>query len=265
MCARVRHGPLVHDRWGFDRALAGNQGLVALFAGPPGTGKTMAAEIVANALALELYKIDLAHVVSKYIGETEKNLDSVFNAAERASAVLFFDEADALFGQRSAVRDAHDRYANIEVAYLLQKIEQYEGVVVLATNLAGNMDEAFLRRLAFRVEFPFPDEEQRAAIWRRVFPVATPLADDVDLDFMATQYRFVGGNIRNVALAAAFLAAAEGRPVGLGHLLQAVRREFQKMGKACSPADFGKYAALAAQAAQTTQAPGVRLPHGGAR
>ena len=201
--------------WGFGRKLAQGKGVTALFAGPSGTGKTMAAEVIAGELGLDLYKIDLAGVVSKYIGETEKNLDRIFAAAEDANAILFFDEADALFGKRSEVRDAHDRYANIEIAYLLQKMEEYDGVAILATNLRSNLDEAFVRRLAFTVHFPFPDEADRRRIWRGIWPAATPLAADVDLDFLAAQFKLSGGNIKNIALAAAFLAAADGRPVAM--------------------------------------------------
>ena len=166
ICQRVAHRQRVLDEWGFGAKLSLGKGVTALFAGPSGTGKTMAAEMIANALGLDLYKIDLAGVVSKYIGETEKNLDRIFTAAENANAILFFDEADALFGKRSEVRDSHDRYANIEISYLLQKMEEYDGIAILATNLRQNLDEAFVRRLAFTVHFPFPDEESRRRIWR---------------------------------------------------------------------------------------------------
>ena len=217
--------------WGFDRKLSGGKGLSALFAGPPGTGKSMAAEVIAGELRLDLYKIDLAHIVSKYIGETEKNLDRVFRAAENATVVLFFDEADALFGKRSEVKDSHDRYANIEIAYLLQKMEEYEGLAILATNLRQNLDEAFVRRLQFVVEFPFPDEAYRRRIWQVSFPSETPIDADVDLALLAREVKLAGGNIRNIALAGAFRAAAAGAPVGMDHLLHAARREYQKLGR----------------------------------
>ena len=191
----------------------------------------MAAEIIANELALDLYKIDLSGVVSKYIGETEKNLERIFAAAETANAILFFDEADALFGKRSDVSDAHDRYANIEISYLLQRMEEYDGVAILATNLRQHLDDAFLRRLAFAIHFPFPDVDHRRRIWAGVWPPETPLADDVDVEFLAERCKLSGGNIKNVALAAAFFAAAEQSPVMMKHLLQAVRREYQKIGK----------------------------------
>ena len=201
------------------------------FVGPSGTGKTMAAEIIANDLKLDLYKIDLSSVVSKYIGETEKNLNRIFAAAEEANAILFFDEADALFGKRSEVRDAHDRYANIEISYLLQKMEEYEGLAILTTNLRQNLDQAFLRRLAHTVHFPFPDTSSRQRIWVGIWPPQTPLADDIDLDFLAREFKLSGGNIKNLALTAAYLAVGDGGPVTMAHLIQALRREYQKMGK----------------------------------
>ncbi len=187
---------------------------------------------------LELYKIDLSQVVSKYIGETEKNLDSIFTAAENSNIILFFDEADALFGKRSEVRDSHDRYANIEISYLLQKMEDYEGVAILATNLSQNLDEAFVRRLAFSIHFPFPDEADRRRIWCGIWPDGISLAKDVDLDLLARQFKLSGGNIKNVALAAAFFAAADGGIVNMSHLLQATRREFQKLGKVFTEFDL---------------------------
>lgn len=234
LCSRVVHRDLVIDGWGFRRALGVGLGVSALFAGSSGTGKTMAAGVLANELGLDLYAIDLASIVSKYIGETSKNLDRVFRAAEDANAILFFDEAEALFGKRSEVRDSHDRYANVEIAYLLQKMEAYDGVAVLATNLRQNLDEAFARRLGFTVHFPFPSASDRLEIWRRVWPAEVPLAADVDLDDLADRFRLSGGNIRNAALAAAFLAAAERSEVRRDHLLLAVRREYQKLGRGLS-------------------------------
>ena len=195
------------------KKLSLGKGLNALFAGPPGTGKTMAAEVIAGELQLDLYKIDLSQVVSKYIGETEKNLDRIFTAAESANAILFFDEADALFGKRSEVKDSHDRYANIEIGYLLQKMEEYEGVAILATNLRQNLDEAFVRRMHFVVDFPFPDEEHRRRIWGVTFPREAPLGADIDFCALAREVRLAGGNIKNIALAAAFYAAADGRVI----------------------------------------------------
>jgi AAA+ superfamily predicted ATPase len=238
LCARVTHGSRVLGEWGFGRKLSQGKGANALFAGPSGTGKTMAAEIIASELGLDLYKIDLSGVVSKYIGETEKNLDRIFAAAENANAILFFDEADALFGKRSEVRDSHDRYANIEISYLLQKMEQYEGVAILATNLRQNLDEAFVRRLAFTVHFPFPGEADRHRIWTGIWPNETPLVADIDLGYLSRQFKLTGGNIKNIALGAAFYAAGDGGVVTMDHLLHATQREFQKMGKTLSEAEL---------------------------
>lgn len=238
ICQRVAYRHRVMGEWGFDSKLSLGKGINALFSGPSGTGKTMAAEIIANELGLDLYKIDLSGVVSKYIGETEKNLDRIFTAAESANAILFFDEADALFGRRSEVRDSHDRYANIEISYLLQKMEQYEGITILTTNLRQNLDDAFVRRIAFTIHFPFPDEESRRRIWTGIWPKAAPLAADVDLEFMARQFKLSGGNIKNIALAAAFLAAADGGVVTIDYLFQATQREYQKMGKALSEVEL---------------------------
>ncbi len=242
LCDRVTHRHIVLGDWGFRRTLSLGRGVTALFAGTSGTGKTMAAEIVARELGLDLYKIDLAGVVSKYIGETEKNLDRVFTAAEHANAILFFDEADALFGKRSEVRDSHDRYANIEISYLLQKMDQYEGVAVLATNLRENMDEAFVRRLQFVIEFPFPDETHRRALWRGLFPAETPRDAAIDYAFLAKHFRLTGGHIKNIVLGASYLAATNGGCVEMKHLIKATWRECEKMGRALSADDFGPYA-----------------------
>jgi SpoVK/Ycf46/Vps4 family AAA+-type ATPase len=238
ICNSVKYRSVVYDQWGFDKKLSLGKGLNILFAGPPGTGKTMAAEIIAGELALDLYKIDLSSVVSKYIGETEKNLSRIFNEAESSNAILFFDEADSLFGKRSEVRDSHDRYANIEVGYLLQRMEEYEGMVILATNFRKNMDEAFVRRMHFMVDFPFPDEPDRRQIWETVWPKETPRRPDVDLEHIARRFAITGGNIRNIALGAAFLAADNGGAVNMQHILRATRREYQKMGKVVTQDEF---------------------------
>ena len=243
ICQQLVHRHTVLGQWGFGQRLSLGKGVNALFAGPSGTGKTMAADIIANELGLELYKIDLSGIVSKYIGETEKNLERIFRAAENANAILFFDEADALFGKRSEVRDSHDRYANIEISYLLQKIEAYDGLAILASNLRQNLDEAFIRRLAFTIHFPFPDEASRRQIWATIWPDNAPLADDVDLDSLARQFKLSGGNIKNVALAAAYLAATDHQAISMAHLLQAVRREYQKMGKRMSEDEMSLAAA----------------------
>lgn len=227
----VRGQALVLGEWGVGQKLASNSGITILFAGPPGTGKTMAAEVMAAELGLDLYKIDLSTIVSKYIGETEKNLERIFQEAEHSSAILFFDEADALFGKRSEVRDSHDRYANIEISYLLQRMEAYDGVTILATNLRANLDEAFTRRLQFAVDFPFPEEEYRLRIWRTLFPPDVPRASNLDLELMAQRFKLAGGNIRNIIVNAAYLAAADGGEVAMRHLLHGTRRELQKMGR----------------------------------
>jgi SpoVK/Ycf46/Vps4 family AAA+-type ATPase len=229
LCARVAFSHRVLEEWGFDRRLSHGKGIAALFSGPSGTGKTMAAEVIANELGLDLYRVEIPSIVSKWIGETEKNLDKVFRLAE--NAILFFDEADALFGKRSDVRDAHDRYANVEISYLLQRMETFEGLAILATNVRHHLDEAFLRRLTFVVQFPFPDDAQRQAIWERIWPAQTPLAADLDFPRIARMFRLSGGNVKNVALAAAFGAAARGEAVGLDDVVHAVRREYQKLGK----------------------------------
>jgi AAA+ superfamily predicted ATPase len=239
--AMIRQRPVVYGEWGFDRKLAMGKGVIALFAGPSGTGKTMAAEILARDLGLDLYRIDLSSVVNKYIGETEKNLERLFSEAQNSDAVLFFDEADALFGKRSGVSDAHDRYANIETAYLLQRTEEYNGLVILASNLPKNMDDAFVRRVHFTVNFPAPEEPERLEIWRRTFPREAPRAADLDLEFLARRLKITGGNIRNIVLASAFLAAEDVQPIGMQHLIRAAGYEYQKMGKMLLESDFGKY------------------------
>jgi SpoVK/Ycf46/Vps4 family AAA+-type ATPase len=230
----------VYDAWGFGARSSRGLGVCALFAGPSGTGKTLAAEVLANDLRLDLYRIDLSQVVSKYIGETEKNLGAVFEAAERGGAILLFDEADALFGKRSSVKDSHDRYANIEVSYLLQRMESYRGLAILTTNQRAALDQAFLRRLRFVVTFPFPDATQRASIWARVLPDRTPTTG-LDVERLA-RLNVTGGSIRNIALHAAFLAAAEARPVGMAQLLQAARRECAKIEKPVTAAEVGGWA-----------------------
>ncbi len=239
--SQVRHIHTVYQQWGFDSKLALGKGLTALFSGISGTGKTMAAGILAHALGLDMYKIDLSGVVSKYIGETEKNLSHIFDEASTANAILFFDEADALFGKRSEVKDAHDRYANIEISYLLQKMEEYEGVAILATNFSQNMDEAFTRRLQFHIPFPSPQADDREHIWRGLFPTEAPRADNIDFAFLAHQFELTGGHIKNCVLAAAFMAAEEGVPIGMSHLLQGVVRELGKLGRPITRASFAEY------------------------
>jgi SpoVK/Ycf46/Vps4 family AAA+-type ATPase len=211
-------------------------GVSALFAGPSGAGKTMAGEVLGAELGLDVYRIDLSAIVSKWIGETEKNLRRVFDAAEEGCAILQFDEADALFGKRSEVKDSHDRHANIEVSYLLQRLEEYRGLSILTTNLRNNIDPAFLRRLRFIVDFAFPEPRERVEIWRGIFPRATPV---VDLDYERLgQLSLAGGSIRNIAIAAAFLAAEQEARVGMGQILAAARTEYEKTGRTITGAEL---------------------------
>ena len=235
---RYQHANLVYDHWGF--APTPSRGLVALFSGPSGTGKTLAAEIVAGALGLDVFKLDLSSVVSKYIGETEKNLDAVFDAAASGNMVLFFDEADALFGKRSEVKDARDRYANIEVSYLLQRLESYDGIVVLATNFEKNIDDAFLRRIHARIEFMIPGVDERVKIWQQNLPETAPV-QDVDISWLAEQFELSGGAIRNAAVQAAFVAASAGSNVTMECVVTGIAREFQKMGRILKERDFGEF------------------------
>jgi ATP-dependent 26S proteasome regulatory subunit len=237
--AQVANRARVYEDWGFGAGLGRGRGIGVLFSGPSGTGKTMAAEILASELELDLYRIDLAGVVSKYIGETEKNLRKVFDAAEQSGAILFFDEADALFGKRSEVKDSHDRYANIEVNYLLQRMEDYRGLAILATNRKSALDSAFMRRLRFVVDFPFPSAEARRDIWWKVFPQETPV-DGLDYDSLS-RLELAGGNIKNIALNAAFLAANEDAVLDMDHIMRAARREYAKVDKMITEREWGAY------------------------
>lgn len=244
VAARLRFRSVVHRDWDFGKKLSRGRGLGVLFTGPTGTGKTMAAEVLAHELSLRMFQIDLATVVSKYIGETEFNLSVIFREAELSQSLLFFDEADALYGKRTEITTAHDRYANIEVNYLLQRIEQYQGLVVLATNFRENIDDAFLRRLQSVVQFPFPDESAREQIWRLQFPAKAPLAGPIDFHFLASQFKLAGGNIRNVALEAAFLAAQQAGAAGrisMDHIIEAVTHDCYKQGKLVMKTDLGPY------------------------
>jgi len=237
----IKNKGIVYHDWGFYKRLSLGKGLNVSFAGSSGTGKTMAAEVIASELNLDIYKVDLSMVVSKYIGETEKNLNKIFDAAEESNAILFFDEADALFGKRSEVRDSHDRYANIEISYLLQKMEENEGIVILATNLSQNIDDAFLRRMHFTIEFPFPNEISRSEIWKTLIPQEAPVADDIDFDFLAHNFQLAGGNIKNIIINSAFYAAENSGVINMNHIMKGIRREYQKIGKVCSKSDFGEY------------------------
>ncbi len=227
-CSHIKYQHQVYYDWGFDRKVTYGRGLSILFAGVPGTGKTMCAQVIANELNMEMYKINISQIVSKYIGETEKNLQAVFAEAKHSNCILFFDECDALFGKRSEVKDAHDRNANVEVAYLLQQIEEHDGVCIMATNLLGNIDAAFMRRITYVVRFPFPDAAMREEIYRRTIPDTAPLAEDIDWAFLAEKFELSGGHIKNIVLSAAFLAAQEGQPIGMSQLLRAAVGELRK-------------------------------------
>jgi hypothetical protein len=241
LLTRARYREQVLDVWKMGGPSARRRGLTALFAGPSGTGKTMAAEVLASELGLDLYTVDLATVVDKYVGETEKNLDRIFAEAERVNGVILFDEADALFGKRSEVSDAHDRYANVEVAYLLQRMEVFDGIAILATNLRANLDEAFTRRLDSLVDFPEPEAEYRRRLWERSLGTTMPRTDDLDLDFLAQSFKLSGGAIRNIAVAAAYAAAEARHPLDMGDLVRATQREYLKLGRMVVESEFGPY------------------------
>ena len=239
--SRYRHRTEIYDTWGFKPLPSA--GVVAMFSGPPGTGKTLSAEIVAGELGLDLFRIDLASLISKYIGETEKNLEKIFQAAEGGTMVLLFDEADAVFGKRSEVSDANDKYANVETSYLLQRIETYDGIVILTTNYPSNIDEAFMRRIHVSVEFPQPDESERLQMWAQSFPPAAPLGE-LDLPFLARQFKLTGAAIRSISLAAAFRAADEGTAIGMDSVVASLRVEMRKQGRLIGSIDFGRYASV---------------------
>jgi hypothetical protein len=269
---RVRHRRTVLEDWSFDDLSPRGRGLVALFHGASGTGKTMAADAVAHTLRMRMFRIDLAGVVSKYIGETEKNLRTIFDEADRMDSVLFFDEADALFGKRSEVKDAHDRYANIEINYLLQRVENFSGIAILATNKRDHLDEAFLRRIHVSIEFPMPQMPERLRLWKRSFPANAPLADDIDWDFLARRFEFAGGTIRNAALSAAYLAADAGEgggvreigapKIGMREIVNAVRIEIVKAGRRMPIGEFGRYAGYLLNNGSNTGTPLDHRPDG---
>jgi SpoVK/Ycf46/Vps4 family AAA+-type ATPase len=246
MVSHVRHASQVLNTWGFGAQLPYGRGVAALFCGPSGTGKTMAALAIAHALQTETYVVDLSRVVSKYIGESEKNLDAVFGDAERAGAVLLFDEADALFGKRSEIKDAHDRYANIEVAYLLQRMEAFSGLAILTTNFKRNVDDAFLRRLRFVVDFARPGPLAREAIWRQCLPADAPIAHDVNLRQLARRLELTGGNIRQITVRAAFAAASErAGTIEMRHVVAATRAELRKLGMESADRALAEFEAAA--------------------
>ncbi|NLT95952.1 MAG: ATP-binding protein [Clostridia bacterium] len=245
ICNRVKYKHKVYEEWGFNKKIPYGRGLTVLFSGPPGTGKTMSSEVIANEIGLELYKVEVPQIISKYVGETEKNLKEIFSEAKNSNAILFFDEADAIFGKRSEVKSSQDRYAaNIEVAYLLQEMEAYEGITILATNLQENIDEVFFRRIQFHVQFTMPDRELRKKIWLKLIPPEAPLSEDIDFDFLAQKYELSGGNIKNIVVSSAFQAAATNSKISMKLILNAVKDELQKNGKIFTKEDFGEYSFL---------------------
>jgi len=240
-CNRIRYRDRVYHTWGFDKKVPYGRGVSMIFSGPPGTGKTMSAGIIADELKISLYRVDLSAVVSKYIGETEKNLNAVFEAVKKGQGVLFFDEADVLFGKRTKVKDSNDKHSNMETAYLLQKMEEYEGIVILATNYMQNVDEAFKRRIQYFIEFPFPDADCRQQLWENVFPVQVEFEETPNYEFLAKNFELSGSNIKNIAVQAAFYAADEKKGVNMEHIIRALREETEKMGKRISREELQEY------------------------
>jgi hypothetical protein len=246
ICDQVRYRDTVYEAWGFGRKLAYGRGVRALFSGPPGTGKTMAAQIIAGDLGMELQRVNISSLVSKYIGDTERNIDAAFTRAQSADSVLFFDEADALFGKRGEQKDSHDKYANMQTAYLLQRFEDHDGVVILATNYASNLDAAFLRRIQNRIDFARPTLDHRKLIWQSLKLKSAPWSDDADMDFLST-FELTGSEIKNIILQAAFLAAKAEEPIGMKELITALRMELEKMSRIVDKAAYGEYVYLLAE------------------
>lgn len=243
-CDQIKYKHIVYDKWGMNSKVLYGRGLSMLFTGPPGTGKTMAAQVVANELGLEIYKVDLSKVVSKYIGESEKNLGEIFDSARKSNVILLFDEFDALSGKRTEVKDSHDKNANLETSYLLQKMEEYDGITVMTTNFLENIDKALFRRISYVVNFTFPDASLRKEIWIKMYPKETPLSKDIDFDFLAHNFEIAGGNIKNAVISSTFMAASEAKKVSMHHILKALEYEIKKQGKMVSKDDFGEYGYL---------------------
>lgn len=240
-CCQIEYRYRVYEEWGFCRKVAYGRGVSMLFAGPPGTGKTMAAQVLAKELNLEIYKVDLSGVLSKYIGETQKNLREIFDEVRKSRSILFFDEADALFGKRVNVSDARDISANAQTAYLLQKMEEYDGITILATNLMQNFDDAYKRRMKYIIQFTLPKEVQRREMWEKVFPQQMPLDSDFDVDYLASNFELSGAGIKNIALNAAFMAASEQEITGMKHIVTALQQEYQKSGKTLGKEELKEY------------------------
>lgn len=239
-CNQITYKHYVYGKWELGSKISYGKGTSIVFAGPPGTGKTMAAQVIANEIGLDLYKVELSSIVSKYVGETEKNLNEIFEQAKKSQIILFFDEADVLFSKRTEVKDANDKYNNMEAAFMLQKIEEYEGITILATNYLQNFDEAFKRRMKFIIDFPFPDRCYRKEIWKTAFPIAMPV-EEIDMDYLANTFELSGSNIKNVVLYSAFLAAGAKEAVGMKHIILGIKNEFSKSGKILSKTDVGEY------------------------
>lgn len=243
-CNQIKYKHIVYEKWGLKERMLYGTGLSMLFTGPPGTGKTMAAQVVANELDLEIYKVDISKVVSKYIGETEKNLGEVFDSAKKSNVILLFDETDAIFGKRTEVKDSHDKHANLETAYLLQKIEEYNGITIMTTNLSDNLDAAFFRRINYVVHFNMPNAELRKEIWQKMYTKKMPLSKDIDFDYLSRQFEIAGGNIKNVVITSSFMAAAESKQIEMKHIVKGLDYELRKQGKMVSKSDFGEYSYL---------------------
>jgi SpoVK/Ycf46/Vps4 family AAA+-type ATPase len=236
---RLKYRNLVDAEWGFDEKVRYGKGVCSLFYGPPGTGKTMAARVLATQLGLDIYRVDLSRMISKYIGETQKNITELFERAKGVNALLFFDEADAMFAKRTEVSDSHDRNSNSEVAHLLQKLEEYDGISILATNLKDNIDDAFKRRIKYMVYFAFPDGDTRAILWKKMLPDKAPVEEGLDLDFFAHKFEMSGSEIKDAVLHAAYMAAREQTAIGNSHIMEAVKLSFAKYGKVLKREDFG--------------------------
>ena len=243
-CNQIKYKHIVYDKWGMSKRILYGRGLSMLFTGPPGTGKTMAAQVVASDLDLEVYRVDLSKVISKYIGESEKNLSEVFESAKKSNAVLLFDETDALFGKRTEVKDSHDKHANVETSYLLQKMEEYSGITIMTTNFIENIDKAFFRRINYVVHFNLPDFDLRLKIWKKMFPKKTPISDDVNFEYLAKNFEIAGGSIKNIVLTSSFMAASESDKVEMKHIIKSIEYELKKQGKMVSKSDFAQYAYL---------------------